>query len=129
MLNIQMVSRKITKEVIVSKKLLCALLVISLLALPLPLLGCKEFTVSVIAPTHESTITTPAVEVRGFVSDAKATVWVNDAIVAVSKKGYYSTNLELAEGENEIKVVAARGEPDKWKDVVGRTVTVTYTPE
>ena len=109
--------------------LLGVILIIALLALSIPLLGCKELTVSVIDPREGAAITTPAVEVRGFVSDAKATVWVNDTMVAVGKKGYYSTMVELTEGENTINVVAARGKEGKWKNAVGRTVTVTYSPE
>ena len=109
------------------KKLVCALLLITLLALPLT--GCKELTVSITEPKHESTVTESIVEVRGFVSDAKATVWVNDVQVAsVSKKGYYSAEVTLTEGENTIKVVAAQGKPGKWKKVIGREVTVTYSP-
>ena len=109
-------------------KLLGILLVISLLALPV--VGCaKPLTLRILGPTDGETVDESSVEVRGYVSDSKATVWVNDTIVTVSKKGYYSTKLELAEGENIIKVVAARGKPDKWKEVVDRTVTVTYGPE
>ena len=111
-----------------SKKLVLVLLVISLLALPT--VGCaKPLTVTVFEPKHEATINTSTVEVRGYVSDAKATVWVNDTIVTVSKKGTYLTELGLAEGENTIEVVAARGKEGNWKGVVGRTVTVTYSPE
>jgi len=111
----------------VSKKLVLVLLVISLLVLPV--VGCvKPLTLRITAPVDEATIDKSSVEVKGTVSDSKATVWVNDTIVTVSKK-YYSTKLELAEGENTIKVTAARGKPDKWKDVVERTVTVTYTPK
>ena len=109
-------------------KLLGILLVISLLALPV--VGCaKPVTLRILGPTDGSTVDKSPVEVRGIVSDAKATVWVNDTIVTVSKKGYYSTIVELTEGENTINVVAARGKEGKWKDVVGRTVTVTYSPE
>lgn len=75
------------------------------------------------------TINKSPVEVRGYVSDPKATVWVGDTTVTVSKKGYYSTNLELAEGENTIKVTAARGKPGQWKDATARTVAVTYSPK
>ena len=108
-------------------KLMCAFFIISLLAVPM--VGCaKPLTLTIIAPTDGRTVSESPVEVRGFVSDSKATVWVNDTIVTVSKKEYYSTKLELAEGENTIKVVAARGKPGKWKDVVNRTATVTYTP-
>ena len=109
-------------------KLICTLLIISLLALPM--VGCaKPLTVSIIGPTEGSTINTSQVEVRGFVSDSKATVWVDDTTVSVSKKGYYSTKLELAEGENTFKVIASRGKPGNWKDTVSRTVSVTYSPK
>lgn len=112
--------RKLTKLVI-------ALLLVSLLAMLL--VGCaKPLTLSITAPTDGKTVDTSPVEVRGHVSDPKATVWVNDTIVAVSKKGYYSTKVELAEGENTVKATAARGKPGKWKDVVERTVTLTYAP-
>lgn len=108
-------------------KLLCALLAISLLALPL--VGCaKPLTVNITAPTDGSTVDKSPLEVRGFVSNPKATVWVNDTTVPVSKKGFYSTKVELAEGENTIKVVAARGKAPKWKEVVNSTATVTYKP-
>lgn len=109
--------------------LLGVVLIITLLALSLSLLGCKELTVSVSEPRDGVTITAPTVEVRGIVSDAKATVWVIDSIVAVSSKGYYSTEVTLTEGENAIKVTAARGKEGKWKNVVSKTVTVTYSPK
>jgi len=110
-------------------KLLYALLVVSLLALPLA--GCaKALTLSINEPINGSLITASPTSLRVYVSDPKATVWVNDAQVAVTKTrsgtGYISTTIELNEGENPIRVVAARGKPDKWKDVVEKTVTVTY---
>jgi len=76
----------------------------------------------------------PQVEVRANVSDAKATVWVNDSIVTVKKYskggGWFSTKVDLNEGENTIKVTAARGyKKGTWKEVVDRTVTVTYSPK
>jgi nitrogen fixation protein FixH len=104
---------------------LSALLVVSLLAVPVA--GCaKLLTVSVWEPQQGAAFTDATVQVRGYVSDAKATVWVNDSTVVVSKDGNFSANLELAEGENTITVTAARGKPDKWKDVTERTVRVTY---
>jgi hypothetical protein len=85
-----------------------------------------------LGPTQGSTRTSEEVEVRGYVSDSKATVWVNDAIVPVGKarKGasYFSTHLILTEGENTINVVAARGEEGAWREVIGETVVVTYNP-
>jgi len=80
------------------------------------------------------TVDKSQVEVRANVSDAKATVWVNDVVVTVRKYskggGYISTKLDLNEGENTIKVMAARGyKKGTWKEVVERTVTVTYSSE
>jgi len=59
-------------------------------------------------------------------------VWVNDVIVAVGKarRGMASflTEVTLTEGENAINVVAARGKEGDWKEVVGKMVVVTYSP-
>jgi len=125
--------RKITKEAIVSKGLLCILLVIA--SLVLLVVGCsKPLTLSITAPTDKATVDKSPFEVTGTVSDAKATVWVNDTIVAVTKartggRGNFSTNVVLNEGENTINVVAARGKEGDWKDVVARTVTVIHSPK
>ena len=114
-------------------KLMCAFFIISLLAVPM--VGCaKPLTLSITGPTHGAVVDKSPLEVRGTVSDSKATVWVNDTIVAVTKartggRGNFSTNVELNEGENTINVVAARGKEGAWKDIVDRTVTVTYTPK
>lgn len=113
-------------------KLVCAIAIISLLAIPVA--GCsKPLTLTITAPTNESIVNASPVEVRANVSDAKATVWVNDTVVAITKYraggGYISTKLDLNEGENSIKVTAARGKPDKWKDVIERTMSVTYSPK
>jgi len=114
-----------------SKKWMLVLIVVSLLALLVA--GCtKPLTLTMLGPTQGSTRTSEEVEVRGYVSDSKATVWVNDAIVPVgkSRKGvsYFSTYLTLSEGENTIDVVAARGEEGAWSEVVGETLVVTYNP-
>ncbi len=103
-------------------RLLQILVVISLLALPL--VGCaKPLTLSLIDPRDGYTFTEATITVKGTLSDAKARVWVNDSIVEVSKKGFFSTEVTLTEGENTIKVVTARGE-----EVVSTTVIVTYAP-
>jgi|GEM_PF-3163609 len=105
-----------------------ALLSLSLLALSFT--GCaKPLALSLWEPQHEATFADSLIEVRGYVSDSKATVWVNDSIVTVSNRGYFSAQLELAEGENIIKVTAARGKTGKWKDVIERVVSVTHEPE
>ena len=110
-------------------KLICALLIISLLAIPM--VGCsKPLSLRITTPMNESIVDTSPVEVRGYVSDSKATVWVGDTTVTtVSKQGYWSTKLELVEGENTFIVTAARGKPDNWKDTVAWSVTVTYSPK
>ena len=110
--------------------LIGVLLVVSLLAVPL--VGCKSkpLIVTVLEPKNGATITASPVTVKGNVSDAKVTVWVNDNMVTVTKYtrggGWFSSETDLNEGENTIKVLAARGTPNKWKDVVERQVTVTY---
>lgn len=114
-----------------SKKLVLILLVVSLLALPA--LGCaKPLTLSIVGPTHGSIQTNEKLDVRGYVSDSKATVWVNDVTVAVGRarrgKALFSTEITLTKGENTINVVAARGKEGDWKEVVGKTVVVTYNP-
>ncbi|MFC1915731.1 hypothetical protein ACFLW4_03455 [Chloroflexota bacterium] len=123
------------------RKLTLVLLLISLLTLSV--VGCKSLTVYLTTPINGSTVTTENIEIRGYVSDSKATVWVNDTIVAVTKvggikgfvnynilaKGHFSTNIDLNEGENIIIIVAAKGEEGNWKEAVGSTVTVTYNPK
>ena len=109
--------------------LIGVLLVVSLLALSL--VSCaKPLTLNILAPTDGKEFNKSSLEVRGTLSDAKTTVWVNDAVVTVTKprrgQPHFSTKLDLNEGENTIKVMAARGKPGKWKDVVERQVTVTY---
>ena len=113
-------------------KLVCAILIISLLVIPM--VGCsKPLSLTITAPTNESIVDTSPVEVRANVSDDKATVWVNGTIVPVAKYkaggGYVSTKLDLNEGENTFIVTAARGKPDNWKDTVAWSVTVTYSPK
>jgi len=111
-------------------KLACAVLIISLLAIPLA--GCsKPLTVNIYEPKDGATASDTTIQVRGYVSDAKATVWLNNYVMTLSKgakTATFTTTLELVEGENTITVTAARGKPDKWKDVVASTVTVTYSP-
>lgn len=113
-------------------KLMCAFFIISLLALPV--VGCtKPLTLYVSSP-REAKVDESPIEVRGSMPDTKATVWVNDTIVAVTKartggRGIFSTNVDLNEGENTINIVAARGKEGDWKDVVSKTVTVTYSPK
>lgn len=93
--------------------------------LALPLVGCaKPLTLTVSRPTDGATLTRSLVMVRGMVSDAKARVMVNDTQVRPGRwYGVFTTKVELTEGVNIIKVVATRG-----KEVLTKTVTVTYTP-
>ena len=111
--------------------LMCALLVVSLLAIPM--VGCaKPVSLSVWEPKDGAIITESPVVVKGYVSDPKATVWINDYVVILTKHprtATFTTTFDLSEGENVIKVTAAQGKEGKWKNVVVRTVTVTYQPE
>ncbi|OGO21026.1 MAG: hypothetical protein A2144_10990 [Chloroflexi bacterium RBG_16_50_9] len=111
--------------------LIFAVLVISVLAVTL--VGCsKPLTVGFYEPQDGATIADSTVQVRGWVSDAKANLWINDYVMTLTKttrNATFATTLELVEGENTITVTAARGKPDKWKDIVARTVTVTYSPQ
>ena len=114
-----------------SVKLICAVLIISLLAIPMT--SCaKPLVVSFYEPKDKAIVSASTIQVRGYISDPKATVWLNDYEMTLSKSSRsatFATALELMEGENVITVTAARGKPDKWKDVVARTVTVTYKPQ
>ena len=114
------------------KKLVLILLVISLLALPVA--GCaKPLVLTILGPTPGSAQTSDKLQVRGYVTDSKATVWVNDVMVALGKPrrgvAFFSTEVTLTEGENAINVVAARGKEGEWEEVVGKKVVITYNPK
>lgn len=101
--------------------MLSALLVVSLLAMPLA--GCaKELALTIWAPLDGASFTSSPIVVRGNVSDAKAQLSVNDVAVEVDKKGDFHTTIEALEGDNTISIVATRGEK-----IVTRSVTVTYS--
>jgi len=100
-----------------------ALLIIPLLVLSLA--GCaKELTLSVGTPQDGATVTSSPVTIRGTVSDAGATVKINDRVVEVDKEGSFTTTIEPLEGKNIINITATRD--DK---TINKTITVTYTPE
>lgn len=102
--------------------LICALILLSLLIMPLS--GCtKPLTLAVSEPTEGAILTKSPVEVRGTVSDTKATVRVNNVKVS-SRGGSFSHNIYLTEGQNIIRVVATQG-----KKSVTSSLTVTYRPE
>jgi len=102
--------------------MICILLVLTLLATSL--VGCaKAPTLTVSQPKHGATLTSSPVVVKGIVSDAKATVRINDVKVSVSKTGSFSKKVALKEGKNTIKVWAIRS-----KKSTSKTLTVTYTP-
>jgi nitrogen fixation protein FixH len=100
-----------------------ALLIIPLLVLSLA--GCaKELTLSVGTPRDGATVTSSPITIRGTVSDAGATVKINDRVVEVDKEGSFTTTIEPLEGKNIINITATRD--DK---TINKTITVTYTPE
>jgi len=85
--------------------------------------GCaKPLTLEITVPKDGATVNKSTVSVNGNVSNLKATVTLNDTQLKPGRKGYFRTEVELTEGINIIKVVATRG-----KEVVTRTVTITYT--
>ena len=102
--------------------MLSALLVVSLLAMPL--VGCsRSLNLSLWAPLDGASFTSSPIVVRGNVSDAKAQLSVNDVAVEVDKKGDFHTTVEPLDGYNTISIVATRG--DK---IVTHSVTVAYNP-
>ena len=105
-------------------KLFAALIVVMLVIL---LVGCSgKLTLRMLIPVSGATISESPVEVEGIVSNKRAIVWVNDKVIQVSQKGLFSTYVYLDEGENVINIVAAKGKPGKWSDVIGSTVVVFY---
>ena len=104
--------------------MLSALLVVSLLALPLA--GCaKPLTLKIWDSQDGAAFTDSPVYVKGKVSDGKATVRVNDdAVWKNAKTGEFQGSVHLTEGENIINIVA-----QKNKTVTTKTVTITYQPE
>ena len=105
-----------------SQIILCVLLVLSLLTIPLG--GCtKRPTLTVNEPRHGATVSESPVRVQGTVSDAKATVRINNTKILVSKAGSFAARVTLTEGENTINIVATRG-----KKSASRVLTVTHAP-
>ena len=103
--------------------LVFALFLISVVVLPISGCGAKApLTVTISQPTEGASIPTNSYQVRGTVSDAKATVMVNDVKASITPKGYFGANLTLVKGENTINVVATRG-----KEIVTKTLKVTCT--
>ena len=80
-------------------------------------------SLEITSPGDGATVTESPVMVSGTVSDPEATVRVNDVEVEVGEDGTFSADVELAEGENMITVVATLDE-----GTLTKTVTVTYTP-
>lgn len=109
-------------------KILCILLVFSLLALPLT--GCdrdaeRTLIVKVDSPKDGAAVTTPTVTVSGHLlgtDSYAAKVIVNDVEVPVANDKY-STNVTLTEGKNVI-VIYGRVNQVNLKE----KVTVTYAP-
>jgi len=90
-----------------------------------PIAGCggpkPPLTVTISQPTEGAVLPQSSYQVRGTVSDSKATVMVNDVKASITPKGYFGANITLINGENTISVVATRGE-----ETVTKTLKVTY---
>jgi hypothetical protein len=82
-------------------------------------------SLEITSPEDGAEVAISPVTVKGIVSDAGATVTVNDAEVEVAEDGSFSAEVDLTtEGENTIKVKAMLNEGE-----VTKTITVTYTPD
>ena len=104
-------------------KLMGILLVISLLAFSISACpgGAMILTLTVDTPQDGATVTASPITVSGTVNKTDK-VKINDVVVPV-KDGKFSTNINLTEGSNVIKVVATSG-----KETVDKTVKVIYNP-
>ena len=80
-------------------------------------------SVEITSPEDGAELTETPVTVTGTVSDAEATLTINDQAVEVAIDGSFSAQVELTEGENVITAVATSGEL-QTED----SITVTYTP-
>lgn len=99
------------------------LFIISLMTVTIAGCGPKPpLTITISQPTDGAAIIQSPYQVRGNVSDPKATVTVNGVKAAMTPKGFYGANITLTQGENTINVVATRGE-----ESVTKTMTVTYS--
>jgi hypothetical protein len=113
------------------KKLLCKLLLISLLAIPLA--GCDSppweqgmtLVVKIDTPKDGATVNASTVTVSGRVKGTEstgATLRINNTDAPV-KDGKYSADITLTEGKNVILVAATGGQAK-----IEEKVTVTYVP-
>lgn len=110
-----------------NKKLGRILSIYSLLFLLAALvIGCggprQPLTLTVSQPIDGATITQSSYQVRGTVSDSKATVMVNDVKASMTPKGFFGANLTLTPGENTITIVAKRN-----AETVTQTLKVTFS--
>ena len=81
-------------------------------------------SVEITSPEDGAELTETPVTVTGTVSDAEATLTINDQAVEVATDGAFSAQVELAEGENVIEVVATLGDEE-----VRANVAVLFAPE
>lgn len=80
-------------------------------------------TLSISTPANNSTVTTPALTVKGK-SVPKAEVFVNDEETKADSSGNFSATLTLDEGENYILVVAN----DDIGNYSEKELYITYSP-
>ncbi|RJQ40761.1 MAG: hypothetical protein C4555_01025 [Dehalococcoidia bacterium] len=97
-----------------------------ILLLAVPAAGCQSepppLTLTITQPAEGDSITKSPYQVRGTVSDPKASVTVNGVRGSITPNGFYGANIELTPGENTITVVATRG-----TETTTRTMTVTFS--
>jgi hypothetical protein len=97
------------------------------------LTGCElvtrnqRLTIEVTTPSTRGNVTEPEVLVSGVVSDADATLRINDTDVEVASDGAFSLTLPLAYGSNRISLRAEKEgqNPANRSLTMNRTLTLT----
>jgi hypothetical protein len=91
--------------------------------------GNRRLTIEVTTPSTRGNVTEPEVMVSGVVSDAAATLRINDAAVSVSADGAFSHTVPLTYGTNRINLRAEKEgmNPSTRSLTVNRALTLTIT--
>ena len=83
--------------------------------------GGSRLSIEVTTPATRGTVTDQEVLVSGVVSDAEATLLINDEPIDVSADGAYSQTVPLAYGQNRIVIRADK----EGSTAAQRTITLT----
>ncbi len=81
----------------------------------------QRLTIEITTPSARATVTDPEILVSGVVSDAKATLNVNDTAVTLSSDGAFNHTIRLAYGSNRISLRVEK----EGMSPTNRSLTVT----